>query len=263
MDCGLRPCPALITQVHSAAAEATVGQEAGLEGARPGPAAPSPAPSVCVCPPTTRAAPSLQGEGAEETPTASPSERSPPQPPPAQRQGRARPPTPGQAGAEVTPRHPLSTGGPAGSPHPPPPQSLSGRRQTGPAVPPTATPSTGNSPEARGAERDSRTLVSQRDSAPVGGRGSGRRRRPLGGRGGGNPALTREPGNALCACAPPAGRPAGCACAAAALQGRGKPGRAGESLCACAAWRAGRAGAVPAAHTKAAGACAGGSAHAQ
>lgn len=191
MDCGLRPCPALITQVHSAAAEATVGQEAGLEGARPGPAAPSPAPSVCVCPPTTRAAPSLQGEGAEETPTASPSERSPPQPPPAQRQGRARPPTPGQAGAEVTPRHPLSTGGPAGSPHPPPPQSLSGRRQAGPAVPPTATPSTGNSPEARGAERDSRTLVSQRDSAPVGGRGSGRRRRPLGGRGGGEPGTDK------------------------------------------------------------------------
>lgn len=49
MDCGLRPCPALITQVHSAAAEATVGQEAGLEGARPGCSLPGPI-RVCVSP---------------------------------------------------------------------------------------------------------------------------------------------------------------------------------------------------------------------
>lgn len=68
----------------------------------------------------------------------------------------------------------------------------------------TAAPRGRDSPEAAGAERGSRTLGSQRDSAPGGG-GGGRGE----GWGGGGPALTREPGNAHCACAPPAGHPRG------------------------------------------------------
>lgn len=75
-----------------------------------------------------------------------------------------------------------------------------------------AAPRGRDSPEAAGAERGSRTLGSRRDSAPGGG--------GVGEGWGGGPALTREPGNAHCACAPPAGQPPAPGCACAMLRGR-------------------------------------------